>query len=454
MYRSNLLPKLYLSQSDTRLNNTNYSCPQLYPATPITTRSVRLPSISSYHSGSNDKEKTTDIMPQYRRMQILEEKIRLLENRNISNNEQLKTMIENDYLAGRRYPKYTIIQNTPLTTREEIINEILKRKIGPDAVYSSQFPNIIFKDQEEINKIVTNTIMEKKKETITKDLQKTENQLAVINEEKDDNKRNLEITNDLLYDLQRENFDLRNKLKETETKMKNIQVDVDLKIQEMVSKQMFTIESLKRIINKGGSKKLKASMQSILENKAVNIDEVENDDEQFAKKVPDLIQQKIEEAQLKIKAEQEEKIRLLEEKLKQEEQKRLELEEKMKKKNKKKKNDEEEEEEKKETVFQFSPMSENKLKLATPSVSHQSPRPKDQLEINSKDEEESLLSHPSKNKSKVSNTSPQMDYQFSKAEVGERQTESDQVNNTKRKKKKRRVPKKKVIKEENEENDD
>ena len=290
--------------------------------------------------------------------------------------------------------------------------------------------------------------MAQKKENITKDLQKTENQLDVINEEKDDNKKNLEITNDLLYDLQRENFDLRNKLKETETKMKNIQVDVDLKIQEMVSKQMFTIESLKRIINKGGSKKLKASMQSILENKAVNIDEVENDDEQFAKKVPDLIQQKIEEAQQKIKAEQEEKIRLLEEKLKQEEQKRLELEEKMKKKK-----DEEEEEEKKETVFQFSPISENKLKLAIPSGSLPSPRPKDQLEINSKDEEESLQSRHSKNKNKVSNTSPQMDYQFSKAEVDERQTESDQVHNKKRKKK-RRLQKKKVIKEENEENDD
>ena len=452
MYRSNLLPKLYLSQSDTKLNNTNYSCPQLYPATPITNRSVRLPSISSHSSGINEKEKPMEIMPQYRRMQILEEKIRLLENRNISNNEQLKTMIENDYLAGRRYPKYTIIQNTPLTTREEIINEILKQKIGPDAVYSSQFPKIIFRDQEEINKIVTNTIMAQKKENITKDLQKTENQLDVINEEKDDNKKNLEITNDLLYDLQRENFDLRNKLKETETKMKNIQVDVDLKIQEMVSKQMFTIESLKRIINKGGSKKLKASMQSILENKAVNIDEVENDDEQFAKKVPDLIQQKIEEAQQKIKAEQEEKIRLLEEKLKQEEQKRLELEEKMKKKNKKKK-DEEEEEEKKETVFQFSPISENKLKLAIPSGSLPSPRPKDKLEINSKDEEESLQSRHSKNKNKVSNTSPQMDYQFSKAEVDERQTESDQVHNKKRKKK-RRLQKKKVIKEENEENDD
>ena len=102
MYRSNLLPKLYLSQSDTKLNNTNYSCPQLYPATPITNRSVRLPSISSHSSGISEKEKPMEIMPQYRRMQILEEKIRLLENRNISNNEQLKTMIENDYLAGRR----------------------------------------------------------------------------------------------------------------------------------------------------------------------------------------------------------------------------------------------------------------------------------------------------------------------------------------------------------------
>ena len=57
MYRSNLLPKLYLSQSDTKLNNTNYSCPQLYPATPITNRSVRLPSISSHSSGINEKEK-------------------------------------------------------------------------------------------------------------------------------------------------------------------------------------------------------------------------------------------------------------------------------------------------------------------------------------------------------------------------------------------------------------
>ena len=73
--------------------------------------------------------------------------------------------------------------------------------------------------------------------------------------------------------------------------------------------------------------------------------------------------------------------------------------------------------------------------------------------LSSKDEEESLQSRHSKNKNKVSNTSPQMDYQFSKAEVDERQTESDQVHNKKRKKK-RRLQKKKVIKEENEENDD
>ena len=49
-----------------------------------------------------------------------------------------------------RYPKYTIIQNTPLTPHEEIMNEIIQKKLGPGNSYSMNYPTVIFKNQEEI----------------------------------------------------------------------------------------------------------------------------------------------------------------------------------------------------------------------------------------------------------------------------------------------------------------
>ena len=46
-----------------------------------------------------------------------------------------------------------------------------------------------------------------------------------------------------------------------------MQVEVDIKMKEILSKQSLTIESLRNIILKGGSNKLKASMHNILDNK-------------------------------------------------------------------------------------------------------------------------------------------------------------------------------------------
>ena len=46
-----------------------------------------------------------------------------------------------------RYPKYTIIQNTPLTPHEDMVNKILKKKFGPGGVYSMEYPTVVFKNQ-------------------------------------------------------------------------------------------------------------------------------------------------------------------------------------------------------------------------------------------------------------------------------------------------------------------
>lgn len=332
MYKSNLLPKLYLSQSESSFNNSQSSfktCPQLYPASPIVTKSVQLPPVNDNHiiSPPPAENYQVDLIPQYKRMQMLEEKIRLLENRNISNNEQLKNLIENDYLSHRRFPKYTIIQNTPISSREEITNEILKMKLGPNACFSYKYPKIIYKNQEEINKYVTNAILngDKKKENEElkgKNFLRVEDQLQVIQEEKDNEPQVPKITNELLYKLQKENFELKNRLQETENKMKNMQVEVDIKMKEILSKQSLTIESLRNIILKGGSNKLKASMHNILDNKTFNVEEVENEEDILKKKVADLIKEKVEEAEKNIQERENKRIQELEQKLKEVQEKK------------------------------------------------------------------------------------------------------------------------------------
>lgn len=326
MYKSNLLPKLYLSQSESSFNNSQSSfktCPQLGSVSPTVTKSVQLPSVYDNHiiNPPPAENYQAELIPQFKRMQMLEEKIRLLENRNISNNEQLKNLIENDYLSHRRFPKYTIIQNTPISSREETTNEILKMKLGPNACFSYKYPKIIYKNQEEINKYVTDAILsaDKKKETEGlkgKNFLKVEDQLQVIQEEKDNETQVPKITNDLLYSLQKENFELKNRLQETENKMKNMEVEVDIKIKEMLSKQSLTIESLRNIILKGGSNKLKASMLSILDNKEFNVEEIENEEDILKQKVADLIKEKVEEAEKNIQERENKRIQELEEKLK------------------------------------------------------------------------------------------------------------------------------------------
>ena len=91
------------------------------------------------------KTENQGIIPQVRRMELLQRKMNLLQNTNEQNSKALQEILEIQMKERLRYPKYTIIQNTPLTPHEDIMNQILQKKLGPGSSYSMNYPTVIFK---------------------------------------------------------------------------------------------------------------------------------------------------------------------------------------------------------------------------------------------------------------------------------------------------------------------
>ena len=240
---------------------------------------LNTPSITPSNFTSNTyifkTSKNPYIIPQYRRMELMQRRLRELEEDNINNNIKLKNLIENDYLSRINYPKYTIIQNTPMSNRYEIINKILEKKFGKNFVHSNNFPIGIYKNDDEVNELVKiNTenyirkLDEKKAEQIENNKEEINN-LLKSNENK----------NKLLLDIQKENFNLRNGIQDIKNKMNKMNNDIQNNYNEILNSQKLTIENLRNIIEQGGSEKLKASMQNILnknENNIFNTDQNKN----------------------------------------------------------------------------------------------------------------------------------------------------------------------------------
>ena len=241
----------------------------------------------------NTQKTNPYIIPQYERMILLQQRLRALEDENINNRKILQIM-EQEYKNRIKYPKYTIIQNTPLTSREEIINEILKKKLGPNFVHSTNFPIVTYKNDIEINELIASTGAEllrnkeekEKDEIIRKKLYDDSNSIYNNN-----NNINNNINHQTLLDMQKQNFELRNDYQKMFEGMKNMKNELENKMNNVLNKQKLTIENLRNIIEKGGNKKLKASMYKILENKDINLDEISDEEKEFKEiELPKIIQ--------------------------------------------------------------------------------------------------------------------------------------------------------------------
>lgn len=258
------------------------------------------------------------IIPQYKRLQYLQEKVWLLENRNIANNNLLNDLYMNDYTSHRRYPKYTIIQNTPLSSKDEIINQIFRSKLNYNTMSSpNEYPSSIYKNQNEINQMClngdiklkhynnntnhpvnnNNNIEQQKKQkmkrkrikkyerVVFKELPSIKEEIEAV-KEREMNK----VNNEMMYKLQKENFELRDKLQEMNNKMEMIQESTKLAMKDLANQQLLTVDKMKQIILKGGDKKLKASMFNVLDKKHYNVWRLRCDEEKEKKEIKKLIE--------------------------------------------------------------------------------------------------------------------------------------------------------------------
>ena len=212
-------------------------------------------------------------------MELLQRKMNLLQNTSNQNSKALQEILELEMKERIRYPKYTIIQNTPLTPHEEMINEILKKKFGPNQVYSMNYPTVVFKNQEEINEMKNN-----QNNNSTNNNKNNYNNNTVGTTVTFQSNENRPITIKMLKEIQQEILHLRKTLSELKIGFKEIKEQMKLKNNENEHKNSLMIEMIRKTIEDGGDNKLKASMTSVFDRKKVNLNDVKTELDIFKEK--------------------------------------------------------------------------------------------------------------------------------------------------------------------------
>ena len=235
------------------------------------------PNIENYYKSL--KNENQEIIPQVRRMELLQRKMNLLQNTSNQNSKALQEILELEMKERIRYPKYTIIQNTPLTPHEEMINEILKKKFGPNQVYSMNYPTVVFKNQEEINEMKNN-----QNNNSTNNNKNNYNNNTVGTTVTFQSNENRPITIKMLKEIQQEILHLRKTLSELKIGFKEIKEQMKLKNNENEHKNSLMIEMIRKTIEDGGDNKLKASMTSVFDRKKVNLNDVKTELDIFKEK--------------------------------------------------------------------------------------------------------------------------------------------------------------------------
>ena len=243
------------------------------------------PDIENYYKSL--KTENQGVIPQIHRMELLQRKINLLQNSSNQNSKSLQEILELEMNERLRYPKYTIIQNTPLTPHEEIVNEILKKKFGPGGGYSMNYPTVVFKNQEEINEM-------KNKQNLKNLNNNNNNNNAVGNKVTFQSNENRPITVKMLKEIQQEILNLRKALSELKIGFKEMKEQMKIMKSEDEHKNTLMIEMIRKIIENGGDTKLKASMESVFDKKKIDLGKIKTDLEGFKEEeLTDIIKNEI-----------------------------------------------------------------------------------------------------------------------------------------------------------------
>ena len=222
------------------------------------------------------KTENQGIIPQIRRMELLQRKMNLLQNSNEQNSKALKEILEIEMKERLRYPKYTIIQNTPLTPHEEIMNEIIQKKLGPGNSYSMNYPTVIFKNQEEINEM--RNINMNNHNTTNNNINNNNNFNNRVGFQSNDMKP---VTVKMIKEIQKEVLSLRKTVNELKIQVKQMKENFKLDLEKDINSNKLLVEVIRKVIEEGGDNKLKNCVEKYFDNKKINLDEIKTDLEIF-----------------------------------------------------------------------------------------------------------------------------------------------------------------------------
>ena len=234
--------------------------------------------IDNYYQSLNTENQA--IIPQMRRMELLQRKMNLLQNINEQNSKALQEILEIQMKERLRYPKYTIIQNTPLTPHEEIMNQILQKKLGPGASYSMNYPTVVFKNQNEINEMrnIQASDINNNNNVNNNSLNNNNFGSNRVVFQSNDNKP---ITVKMIKEIQKEILNLRKTVNELKIEIKEMKNNFKTDLEKDINSNKLLVEIIRKVIEEGGDNKLKSSVEKNFDRKKINIDEIKTDLEIF-----------------------------------------------------------------------------------------------------------------------------------------------------------------------------
>ena len=251
-------------------------------------KSINLgPNIDNYYKSI--KTENPGIIPQMRRMELLQRKMNLLQNTNEQNSKALQEILEIEMKERLRYPKYTIIQNTPLTPHEEIMNQIIQKKLGPGAGYSMDYPTVVFKNKNEIDEMRN---IQESNNNINNNISNNNNfgSNRVVFQSND----NKPVTVKMIKEIQKEILNLRKAVSELKIQLKDMKNNFKSDLENDINSNKLLVEIIRKVIEEGGDNKLKSSVEKNFDRKKINIEEIKTDLEIFkTEELNDIIKEEI-----------------------------------------------------------------------------------------------------------------------------------------------------------------
>ena len=323
----NTNPNYTVTNQNNRINPLPTSLYKpLNGTTSLPNMSTKVFNLINPHSNYNPQQTTTrrTFRPEDLKVNLLEEKIRQLEEKNkqdrsnyndiiesgILKRQDLEKQIQNEMMNS--YNNNNTLQNNNLKNRNE--EEYNKRRFDrrnqvkfelkqarkllheSSSEYSDEEEEEEKENYEKIN--VKNQNIKNPESDFIKRIKKNYQRTDSISSEKV-NSEAMDfisgIKNHPAFQLQTDNFKLRANVIYIRGIFQEIQNSMKERLAQLELNQKLNFESMRHVLERGGSNKLKASVLKNLDKRKINLNDVREDIPNFLNDLPDIIKNKLEE---------------------------------------------------------------------------------------------------------------------------------------------------------------